>query len=183
MRSVGGGAAEKQQTDSTAQHTLKNISQNRIFDWWWFLPEFGRFKSTLFLTFIMSLIVHALGVAPIIYIQISLDKVLGYEATSTLYVLTAGIIIALVFSGILAFARDFIINHIATVIEARLTGDAFDKMLKLPAQMFQTTSASEIEGNVQSVNAIRLFISRQINNYFFWMGNMRWMTYCFHTVV
>ncbi|MBO34470.1 MAG: hypothetical protein CMM74_16085 [Rhodospirillaceae bacterium] len=143
-------------------HLTENISQNRIFDWWWFLPEFGRFKSTLFLTFIMSLIVHALGVAPIIYIQISLDKVLGYEATSTLYVLTAGIIIALVFSGILAFARDFIINHIATVIEARLTGDAFDKMLKLPAQMFQTTSASEIEGNVQSVNAIRLFISRQI---------------------
>jgi len=139
-----------------------NASLDRAFDWWWFLPEFSRFKGTLLLTFFISIFVHALGVAPIIYIQISLDKVLGYEATATLYVLTGAIVIALIFSGILTFARDFIINHISTVIEARLSGDAFDKVLKLPAQVFQTTPPSEMEANVQSINAIRMFISRQI---------------------
>ena len=139
-----------------------NASQDRNFEWAWFTPELLRFKGTLFLTFIMSCVVHALGIAPILFIQISLDKVLGYNATGTLYVLTAGIIIALGFLGILTYARDFIIDHITTSIEARLAGDAFDKLLNLPAQTFQVSTAAEIESKVTSINTVRSFLSRQI---------------------
>ena len=89
-------------------------SKDRVFDWKWFLPELYRFKGIMAMTFIVSLIVHALGVAPIIYIQISLDKVLGYQAVSTLYVLTAAIVIALIFSGLLNYGRDYVINYIST---------------------------------------------------------------------
>jgi len=114
------------------------------------------------MTFIVSLIVHALGVAPIIYIQISLDKVLGYQALSTLYVLTGAIVLALIFSGLLSYGRDYVINYIATTIESRLTGDVFDKLLDLPAQTFQVNSPMEMEGKVQSVQSVRTFFSRQI---------------------
>jgi len=137
-------------------------SKDRIFDWKWFLPELYRFKGIMAMTFIVSLIVHALGVAPIIYIQISLDKVLGYQALSTLYVLTAAIVLALIFSGLLNYGRDYVINYIATTIESRLTGDVFDKLLDLPAQTFQVNSPMEMEGKVQSVLAVRTFFSRQI---------------------
>jgi ABC-type bacteriocin/lantibiotic exporter with double-glycine peptidase domain len=140
----------------------ENISQDRIFEWSWFSPELLRFKGTLFLTFIMSCFVHALGIAPILFIQISLDKVLGYNATGTLYVLTGGIIIALGFLGVLSYARDFIIEHITTTIEARMAGDAFDKLLNLPAQMFQVNSTAEMEAKVNSINTLKTFLSRQI---------------------
>ena len=137
-------------------------SKDRVFDWKWFLPELYRFKGIMATTFIVSLIVHALGVAPIIYIQISLDKVLGYQAMSTLYVLTGAIVLALIFNGLLVFGRDYVINHISTTIESRLTGDVFDKLLDLPAQTFQVTSPAEMEGKVQSVLSVRAFLSRQI---------------------
>ncbi|MEE2745937.1 MAG: ABC transporter transmembrane domain-containing protein, partial [Pseudomonadota bacterium] len=137
-------------------------SKDRIFDWKWFLPELYRFKGIMAMTFVVSLIIHALGVAPIIYIQISLDKVLGYGAMSTLYVLTGAIILALIFNGLLTYGRDYVINYISTTIEARLTGDVFDKLLDLPAQTFQVTSPFEMEGKVQSVVAVRTFLSRQI---------------------
>ncbi|HIB20556.1 MAG TPA: ATP-binding cassette domain-containing protein, partial [Rhodospirillales bacterium] len=137
-------------------------SKDRIFDWKWFLPELYRFKGIMAMTFIVSLIVHALGVAPIIYIQISLDKVLGYQAMSTLYVLTGAIVLALIFSGLLSYGRDYVINYIATTIESRLTGDVFDKLLDLPAQTFQVNSPMEMEGKVQSVQSVRTFFSRQI---------------------
>ncbi|MBT5155668.1 MAG: peptidase domain-containing ABC transporter [Gammaproteobacteria bacterium] len=140
----------------------ETASMDRAFDWSWFYPELSRFKGALFFTFIISVLVHALGIAPIIFIQISLDKVLGYEAVGTLYVLTGAVTIALLFLGVLGFVRDYVVNHVTSVIEARLTGDAFDKVLHLPAQMFQVTPPSEMEAKVQSINTIRAFLSRQV---------------------
>jgi len=137
-------------------------AKDRTFDWKWFLPEFYRFKGIMAMTFVVSLIIHGLGLAPIVYIQISLDKVLGYQAVSTLYVLTAGIVLALLFGGVITYGRDYVINYISTSIESRLTGDVFDKLLDLPAQTFQTTSPSEMEGKVQAVLGVRAFVSRQI---------------------
>ncbi|MEK9942977.1 MAG: ABC transporter transmembrane domain-containing protein [Gammaproteobacteria bacterium] len=140
----------------------QNVSLNRPFDLAWFVPELARFKGALFLTLIVSVIVHALGITPIIFIQIALDKVLGYQALGTLYVLTLGVVLALIFLGILGFIRDYVISHVSSVIEARLTGDAFEKLLKLPSQTFQTTASSEIEAQVNAVTSIRLFLARQV---------------------
>ncbi len=137
-------------------------AKDRTFDWRWFLPELYRFKGIMAIAFVVAIIGHAVGIAPIIYIQISLDKVLGYEAMSTLYVLTAGVVLLLLFNGILAYGRDYVIEHISTAIESRLMGDLFDKLLELPAQTFQLTTPSEMEGKVLSIIAVRSFFSRQI---------------------
>ena len=143
-------------------HSSGEAAKDRAFDWKWFLPELYRFKGIMAVTFLISLLLHGTALAPIIYIQIALDKVLGYEAMSTLYVLTSGVVLVLIFNGFLTYGRDYVINHISTVIESRLTGDMFDKLLDLPAQTFQTTNPGEMEGRVQSVVSVRTFFSRQI---------------------
>ena len=137
-------------------------SQDRLFDWTWFIPEIYRFKSLLGITFVVSILTHLLGLAPIVFIQISLDKVLNYGAVGTLYILAAGVVGALVFNGILGFVRDYVINFISTSIEARLAGDVFDKVMSLPASTFQTGSPAEFEGILQSPLTIKNFISRQV---------------------
>ena len=137
-------------------------SQDRIFNWRWFVPEIYRFKFLLFITFIISVITHLLSVAPIIFIQVSLDKVLGYGAISTLYVLTLGALLALVFSGLMSFVKDYVVNFISVTIEARIAGDLYDKVLNLPAQEFQTRAPQEFEGVLSSPIAIKNFISKQV---------------------
>ena len=137
-------------------------SQDRLFDWRWFIPEIYRFKSLLGVTFIVSILTHLLGLAPIVFIQISLDKVLNYGAVGTLYILAAGVVGALIFNGILGFVRDYVINFVSTSIEARLAGDVFDKVMSLPASTFQTGSPAEFEGILQSPLTIKNFISRQV---------------------
>ena len=137
-------------------------TQDRFFDWRWFLPELSRYKWLLAITAFTSVIVHLIGLAPIIFIQVSFDKVLGYGAISTLYIFAAGVVLAIIFGGILTYSRDYIINFIATSVEARLSGDLFDKLLALPAQIFQTTPASELEGTLQAASTFRVFMSRQI---------------------
>ena len=142
-------------------------AQDRFFGWTWFLPELLRHKWLLLITALTSVIVHLIGLAPIVFIQISFDKVLGYGATSTLYVLAAAVVLVLIFGGVLNFLRDYIINFIATSVEARLSGDLFDKLLALPAQTFQTTPASELEDTLRSASHFRAFMSRQILANFF----------------
>ena len=142
-------------------------AQDRFFGWSWFLPELLRHKWLLVITALTSVIVHLIGLAPIVFIQISFDKVLGYGAISTLYVLASAVILVLIFGGILNFLRDYIINFIATSVEARLSGDLFDKLLTLPAQIFQTTPASELEDTLRAASHFRAFMSRQILANFF----------------
>ena len=137
-------------------------SQDRMFDWTWFVPELYRFKGLLALTLIAAIITHILSLAPIVFIQISLDKVLNYGAVSTLYILLIGVCAALIIGGILGYAKDYVINFISTSIEARLSGDIFDKVMALPASTFQTKSNSEFESVLQSSVKIKSFISQQV---------------------
>jgi ATP-binding cassette subfamily B protein len=137
-------------------------SKDRPFDWLWFVPELARFKWLLLLALAISLIVNALAFTPIIFIQIALDKIIGYQATSTLTVLTAAVVLALFFNGVLGYARDYILRFIAASIEARLAGDVFDKLLSLPAQTFQGAEANDLEGGVTGVTTVRSFLMRQV---------------------
>ena len=127
----------------------------------WFIPEFYRFKGLLALTLIAAIITHILGLAPIVFIQISLDKVLNYGAVSTLYILIIGVCSALIFSGILSYVRDYVINFISTSIEARLSGDIFDKVTALPATTFQTTPNSNLKIFCKLLQN-KSFISQQV---------------------
>ena len=148
---------------TVGRHT-GHYSKDKFFDMSWFYPEFSRFKWVLALTFFISLLLHTLSLSPIIYIQITLDKVLGYGATETLYVLTAGVVLTLIFNGILGFVKDYIIQHISVIIEARISGDLFDKMLELPLGKFQTTNSTDLEHTISAGSTIRTIIDRQILN-------------------
>ena len=151
----------------TVSRYTGHFSKDKFFDMSWFYPEFYRFRWVLVLTFFISLLLHTLSLSPIIYIQITLDKVLGYGATETLYVLTAGVVLTLIFSGILGFVKDYIIQHISIIIEARISGDLFDKMLELPLGKFQTMGSSDLEQTISAGSSIRTIVDRQILNNIF----------------
>ena len=151
----------------TVSRYTGHFSKDKFFDMSWFYPEFYRFKWVLVLTFFISLLLHTLSLSPIIYIQITLDKVLGYGATETLYVLTAGVVLTLIFNGILGFVKDYIIQHISIIIEARISGDLFDKMLELPLGKFQTMGSSDLEQTISAGTSIRTIVDRQILNNIF----------------
>ncbi|OUV99531.1 MAG: hypothetical protein CBD16_08045 [Betaproteobacteria bacterium TMED156] len=135
-------------------------SMDRSFDYDWFLPEIMRFKWLFAMAFVMSLIIHSIAFAPIIFIQISLDKVVGYQATATLYVLTIGVFCALVFSGIMGYLRDYIVSIFGAAIDARLSGDIFDKILRLPIHQIESDKDLKIESSTQAISSIKVFLTR-----------------------
>jgi len=109
-------------------NALRGIeSKERPFDVKWFLPELWKCRYMLLCAFIISILLNILSFTPIIFIQIALDKVVGYKAISTLYVLTAGVVVALIFNAIMGFVRDYIFNYIGDILESRIATDIFDK--------------------------------------------------------
>ena len=112
-------------------------SKERKFNLSWFLPELWKCKYVLICAFIISIILNVLAFSPIIFIQIALDKVVGYKAVSTLYVLTIGVIIALIFNSIIGYIREYIFNFVGDKIESRISSDIFDKLLNIPLLLVQ----------------------------------------------
>ena len=137
-------------------------SKERLFDSYWFIPEVTRFKWLFLVAFLMSLVLHGIAFTPIIFIQISLDKVVGYQAMSTLYVLTTGVFFALIFSGVMGYLRDYIVNVFSASIEARMSGDFFDKMLALPIHQLDGSNTRRLEEAVNSVTSLKTFVSRSV---------------------
>ncbi len=130
-------------------------SKERPFDAKWFLPELWKCRYMLLCAFIISILLNILSFTPIIFIQIALDKVVGYKAVSTLYVLTAGVVVALIFNAIMGFIRDYIFNYIGDLLESRIATDIFDKLLGLPLIEVQGENITKFGGSMQSVTALR----------------------------
>jgi len=137
-------------------NALRGIeSKERPFDLKWFLPELWKCRYLLLCAFIISILLNILSFTPIIFIQISLDKVVGYKAVSTLYVLTAGVVVALLFNAIVGFVRDYIFNYIGDILESRIATDIFDKMLGLPLIQVQGDNINKFNSSMQSITALR----------------------------
>jgi len=130
-------------------------SKERPFDLKWFLPELWKCRYLLLCAFIISILLNILSFTPIIFIQIALDKVVGYKAVSTLYVLTAGVVVALLFNAIVGFIRDYIFNYIGDILESRIATDIFDKLLGLPLIQVQGDNINKFNGSMQSITALR----------------------------
>ncbi|MCH1521172.1 MAG: ATP-binding cassette domain-containing protein [SAR324 cluster bacterium] len=130
-------------------------SKERPFDLKWFLPELWKCRYLLLCAFIISIMLNILSFTPIIFIQISLDKVVGYKAVSTLYVLTAGVVVALLFNAIVGFIRDYIFNYVGDLLESRIATDIFDKLLGLPLIQVQGDNINKFNTSMQSVTALR----------------------------
>jgi len=137
-------------------NALRGIeSKERPFDVKWFLPELWKCRYMLLCAFIISILLNILSFTPIIFIQIALDKVVGYKAISTLYVLTAGVVVALIFNAIMGFIRDYIFNYIGDILESRIATDIFDKLLGLPLIEVQGENITKFGGSMQSITALR----------------------------
>ncbi len=112
---------------------------------------------------IVSIILNFLAFVPIVYIQIGLDKVVGYKAEATLIALTIGATLALVLNGVLGWARDILIGSIGDRIEVSLAGPAFERLIRQPSYLHP----DELEDGVKQIPTLRYLIAETVLKRFF----------------
>ena len=140
---------------------LAFVDEEREFSGGWLIGELVRNKAVLAQVIVVGLLVNLLALVPAVFIMIVLDKVVNYEAYSTLYVITCGVMFAYIINGFLGYIRTYILDFLGQKIDAKLSVKAFDTLLTLPMQRFNRDS-SVLKRLPQQVGQIKTTISQKI---------------------
>ncbi len=142
------------------QHKLTDPSQP--FGLKWFIPELLKQKSAFRDILIAAVAMQVLALASPIFFQLVIDKVLTHQSYSTLWVLTAGMIMALVFDALFGYLRQVLTLAATNKIDMRLTRRTFGHLLSLPIDYFETTTAGIITRHMQQLEKIRGFLTGRL---------------------
>ena len=132
---------------------------NQPFSLKWFIPEILRQKVAFKDIALAVFVIHVLALASPIFFQLVLDKVLAHKSASTLQVLAIGIVIAMVYETIFSYIRELLTVAATNKIDMRVTRKTFKKLLSLPIDYFETSTAGGITRHMQQLSAIRNFLT------------------------
>jgi len=128
----------------------------------WFIPEMLREWRLFFDVAIAAVFLYALGLALPIFFQLVIDKVLVHESLTTLYVLSAGAILALCFDAIFSFLRRYLLLYATNKIDIRVATRTFRHLLGLPISFFERISAGVLVKHMQQAGRIREFLTGRL---------------------
>ncbi len=128
----------------------------------WFLPEILREKEAFRSVVVSAVCLTFIALLVPIYFQLVIDKVLVHHSFATLYVLTAGVIFALLFEAAFSFLRQFLLLRATNKIDLRLARRTFAHLLALPIDFFEATSAGVVVRHMQQVDRIRQFLTGRL---------------------
>ncbi|MBK7956180.1 MAG: peptidase domain-containing ABC transporter [Candidatus Accumulibacter sp.] len=128
----------------------------------WFVPEMFRQQNLLRDVALAALILNFLALAVPIFMQLVIDKVLVHQGYSTLYVLTGGILLALLFEAVFSFLRQYFLLTATNRIDIRLAQKTFSHLLRLPITFFETGTAGVITRHMQQSEKIRQFLTGRL---------------------
>jgi len=113
----------------------------KTFGFRWFLPSLLRYRRPLAYVLVASLFIQLFGLVTPLFFQIVVDKVLVHKGTSTLMVVTVGMLSLGVFNVVLQFLRAYILSHTANRIDVELGARLFYHLVRLPLLYFETRGA------------------------------------------
>jgi ATP-binding cassette subfamily B protein len=135
---------------------------NQPFGLRWFLPEILKHRRIFRDVAIAAITLHILGLATPIFFQLVIDKVLAHQSFSTLYVLTIGISLALLFEAGFGYLRQYLLLDATKKIDISLVTKTFSHLLALPINYFERSSAGVTVRHMQQVEQIRQFLTGQL---------------------
>lgn len=138
------------------------VDPDQPFSLRWFIPEIWKQKAAFRDIVIAAAALLVLGMASPIFFQLVIDKVLTHQSVSTLWVLTVGVVIALLFESLFVYLRQILLLAATNKIDMQITRRAFGHLLSLPIDYFETTSAGVVTRNMMQLESIRNFLTGRL---------------------
>ena len=129
------------------------------FGWSWFTPLLGKYKRSLMLVFVASLLAQLFGLAIPLLIQQIIDKVLAQGNLSSLNVLGTLMVVLALFQGVLMALRTYIFVDTTDRMDLTLGTAVIDRLLALPLTYFEKRPVGELSQRLGELNTIRGFLT------------------------
>ncbi len=141
-------------------HSLSD--PNQPFSLRWFIPEILKQKTAFRDIALAAMAMNLLALASPMFFQAVIDKVLVHQSTSTLWVLSVGVVLALVFDAVFGYLRQLLLLASTNKIDMQLTRRTFGKLLALPIDYFESNSAGVVIRHMQQMESIRNFLTGRL---------------------
>ena len=127
----------------------------------WFMPLIKRYRRPLIEMLVVSFFVNLLALAYPLSFQLVIDKVLPYKSYSTLVVVISALLILAVFTAILSYLRQYLLQHTANRIDVELGAKLYSHLLHLPISYFESRAVGVIVTRARELRSIRMFLTGQ----------------------
>ncbi|MCJ2133991.1 peptidase domain-containing ABC transporter [Methylobacterium sp. J-026] len=103
-----------------------------------------------------------LALVPILFFRLMTDRVVTHHAMSTFTVLCIALALCVVFETAFAALRRALLLHLTTRVDVKLTTLIYERVLRQPVDLFESTPVGLIARNMSEATKIRAFISNQL---------------------
>lgn len=138
------------------------LDETQPFGLRWFLPQLWRERRSFRDLALAAVLLHLLALAIPVFLQLVIDRVLPHEAGTTLFTLTAGVMLAILFEAAFQFLRQYLLIDATQRIDLRLVRSTFARLLTLPIHFFESRAAGVIARNMQQAERIRQFLTGRL---------------------
>ena len=125
----------------------------------WFIPELLRYRSVWRDILAASLALQLVGLATPLFTQVVIDKVVVHQSHSTLMAAGAGLALAILFSAMFSWVRQYLVLHTGNRVDAVLGSKVFAHLLKLPMPYFYRRPTGTLVARLHGVETIREFLA------------------------
>lgn len=141
--------------------THKVMNKEIRFGFEWFYTEILKYKQIILEVMLGSFVVQLFGLVTPLFTQVILDKVIVNRTLTTLDVLAVAFLFVTVFEFFLNLTRNYIFNHTANKIDAKLGAKLFRHLFALPFVYFESRKVGVIAARVRELDNIREFITNK----------------------
>ena len=127
--------------------------------WIRFVGYLKPYKKILTQVFIATFVIQLLGIVPPLIIQNILDGVIVHQNVSLLHLLIVGLIIANLFSQIMATIRAYLANFMVRNMDFTMMSQFFKHTMSLPFSFFAKRKTGDILARFQENQTIRAFLT------------------------
>lgn len=128
------------------------------FGYRWFVPEILKHRNLWLEVLVASLLIQMAGLAVPLLTQLVLDKVVSHRAYSTLIAAAVGLSLSAAFSVSLSWARQYVVTHTGTRIDAVLGAQVFGRLMRLPLVWFESRTSGTVAARLHGIETIREFL-------------------------
>jgi subfamily B ATP-binding cassette protein HlyB/CyaB len=113
-----------------------------------------------------ALIMHLIALSVPIFFQLLVDKVLPNQAFATLYTITAGVAVLVLFDGGFNYLRNYLLAFITRKLDYLVANETIAHLLKLPLHYFHANPSGVTAYKLQEANNVRDFLASRLFNTF-----------------
>lgn len=111
---------------------------------------------------VAAVVLSFFALAPIMFWRLLSDKVVYYHALDTFALLSIAMVVIVLFEAAFKYFRGYLLLHLASRIDVRLSEYLFDQVITLPVDYFERTQIGETMKNVNEMWKIREFLTGQV---------------------